>query len=112
MMANKEIVAYKIVEKHCNDFKTLFHGINGSKKIPFNEWIEADEKMVKDGTSNTSYLSGWHVLLNEHDANEYIKSFSRRLDKLEIIKVMVKEIREKTHSRSPVFLAKHLMIKS
>ena len=66
--------------------------------------------MVSDGTSKTKYLSGWHVLLEESHAHDYLKAFTKRLEKLKIIEVFVKEIRPKEHSRSPVFLAKELML--
>lgn len=109
---SEEIKAYKIVEKHNDDFKTLFHGVNGSKKIPYNKWIAADEKIVRDGSGETTYLSGWHILLKKEEAYEYLKSFTRRLDKLKVVAVKVKNIRPKIHSKSPVFLAKELKLEN
>jgi hypothetical protein len=104
-----EYKAFKIVEEDSlGRHKTLFHGLNGTRVIKRGEWLEADEKLVTDGTSKTRYLSGWHVLLEEQDAKDYLKSFTKRLDKLKIVPVTVKNIRSKEHSRSPVFLAKYL----
>lgn len=104
------IRAYKIVERHNKGHKTLFHGVNGTRIIPKGVWVEADEKMVTDGSCQTEYLSGWHVLLEEQHAVDYLKAFKTRLDKLDIVPVWVKDIRPKAHSPSPVFLAKYMMM--
>lgn len=105
------IKAYKIVETdNGKDMKTLFHGVNGTRIIKPGVWTKATEKMVKDGTSKTEYLSGWHILLNKKEAYDYLKAFTKRLEKLRIIEVFVKDIRPKEHSRSPVFLARELML--
>jgi hypothetical protein len=107
------IEAYKIIELDSKDNpKMLFHGLNGSRIIPKNTWLTAEEKMVRDGTSKTYYLSGWHVLLERQHAVDYLKAFKNRLDKLRIIKVLVKDIRPKEHSPSPVFLAKHMLMET
>lgn len=105
------IKAYKIVETDdSGNIKTLFHGVNGSRVIKLGAWIQATEKMVKDGSSKTKYLSGWHVLLHKNDAKEYLKSFKKRLDKLKIVEVIVKGIRPKSHSNHPVYLAKEMFV--
>ena len=110
-MLKGTIKAYKIVETdNGTDMKTLFHGVNGTRIIKPGTWIKATEKMVKDGTSKTEYLSGWHILLHKREAHEYLKAFTKRLEKLRIIEVFVKDIRPKEHSRSPVFLAKEWML--
>jgi hypothetical protein len=104
-----ELKAFKIVEEDSmGQHKTLFHGLNGTRVIKRGTWLKADEKMVKDGTSKTEYLSGWHVLLERSQAVDYLKSFTTRLDKLKIVSVVVKDIRPKEHSKSPVFLAKYM----
>lgn len=103
--------AYKIVETDDKgNIKTLFHGLNGSKIIPKNKWLKAKEKLVRDGTSKTWYISGWHVLLTHKDAVDYLKAFKTRLDRLKIVEVLVKDLRPKEHSPSPVFLAKSMLL--
>lgn len=110
-MSERVVRAWKIVETdNGEDMKTLFHGVNGTKTIAPGKWITAVEKMVKDGTSKTKYLSGWHVLLSEQEAHDYLKAFTKRLEKLKVIEVFVKGLRPKEHSRSDVFLAKELML--
>lgn len=107
------IKAYKIVESdNRGNLKMLFHGINKSKIIAPDVWIKADEKMVKDGTSKTEYLSGWHVLLTHQGCVDYLSAFKNRLDQLHIVEVLVKEIRPKEHSPSPVFLAREMYLPS
>ena len=105
------VKAYKIVETDDKgNLKTLFHGVNGTRVIAPETWITATEKMVKDGTSKTEYLSGWHVLMHDHEARDYLKAFTTRLEKLKVVEVFVKNLRPKEHSRHPVFLAKELML--
>ena len=63
---------YKIVNEDKPDvFKTLFHGVNKSRVLEFGKWLKAELKQVKDGTSNTTYLSGWHI----EECVEYLKVF-------------------------------------
>jgi hypothetical protein len=105
------VPAFKIVEANGPDLKTLFHGIDGSRKLPSGRWLTAAKKMVKDGTSKTRYLSGFHILMTEADAERYLTSFSRRLEKLKIVRCTVRgEIRPKRHSRHPVFLADEIWL--
>ena len=96
------IVAWKIFEVEDGNVKTLFHGVNGSKSIRRVEIVSADEKMVIDGTNGTEYLSGFHVLLAKSVAEEYMKSFRKRTEKLRILPVFVGDLRKKEHSRSEV----------
>ena len=111
--AEGEVLAvyYKIVEVHKGAVKTLFHGLNGSRTIPVGEWLAADKKLVRDGTSKTQYLSGWHVLPTLKECEEYLEIFTKRLDLLCIVPCEVRgEIRPKVHSRSNVFLADQIKI--
>ncbi len=109
-MNNTEQLAYKIFEEDEKGTKTLFHGVSGSRILSKNAWLEADEKLVSDGTSKTRYTSGFHVLLTEKDAEDYLKCFTARTNKLKIKPVLVRGLRSKEHSRSPVFLAKWMKL--
>jgi len=103
---------YKIMDYSEKGPKTLFHANNGSKVIPMNEWIEASKhKMVSDGSSNTKYMSGWHVFKSYEEAKEYLyKGFKNICGKL-IVKCHVKEdIRKKEHSRANIWLAQQLYL--
>lgn len=103
------IQAYKIVEKHGDTYKTLFHGHNKSKTIPYDTWLEAEEKLVSDG-KGSKYISGWHVLLEEEKANAYLSRFKTRLDMLAVVPVRVYDVRPKNKSRSKVYLAKYMIL--
>lgn len=101
---------WKIVEQDekTGVYKTLFHGLNGSRTLPKNVWLEATEKMVGDGTSKTRYISGFHILKSYEECEEYLTYF-----KIEKNRVIVPchtrgKIRPKSHSRHPVFLAKYI----
>jgi len=62
MSNSNDKIMYKIFDIRDRKPCTLFHGIDGSRTMPLDTWIEADIKQVKDGTSKTSYESGFHVL--------------------------------------------------
>lgn len=100
--------AYKIVEVVNGDIRTLFHGLNGSRTVPRGQWLKADMKMVKDGTSKTEYLSGWHVLPTREACEEYMSRFTKRVDILHIVECEVRNTWPKAHSPSPVLLAEYI----
>ena len=103
--------AYKIVEQHGPHLKTLFHGLDGTRTLPYGRWLTAVKKEVKDGTSKTTYLSGWHVLMSRDAAEDYLRAFTKRLDILKIVPVDVRgEVRLKAHSRSEVYLADEMRL--
>ena len=101
---------YKIVERGDtpDTIKTLFHGVEGSRSVPRGKWIKAKEKMVKDGTSKTEYLSGWHVLPTKAEAEEYLTRFKERVEDLIIVRVLAKNMRAKHHSPDNVWLAQEV----
>jgi hypothetical protein len=110
----KNKIWWKIVEqdKITGAYKTLFHGLNGSRTIPKEVWLTAVEKMVKDGTSKTSYLSGFHILESKEDCVEYLKYFKTEKNRVLVPCLAGGNIRPKSHSRHPVFLAKKIKILS
>ena len=100
---------YRIVEvDDSGNYKTLFHGIAGSRQLPVGKWLKAVKKMVSDG-SGTEYLSGFHVLKTLKDCEEYLKKF-RNVKTKKIISIQARGLRRKTHSRHPVFLASYMKI--
>jgi hypothetical protein len=103
------IRCYKIVENNNGIFKTLFHGVNRSRKLETNKWHEAEQKLVSDGTSKTKYISGFHVLNTYETALKYLEKFTHRENK-KIVKCIAEEIVPKAHSRDPVFLARYIHI--
>jgi len=99
------LYCFKIVEYEKGQIRTLFHGLDGSRKMPAGEWLTAIKKQVKDGTSKTTYLSGWHVLLHYKECENYLLKFTKRLDKLKIVECEARGLRPKTHSPDNVWLA-------
>lgn len=100
---------YKIVDYENDQYKTLFHGVNRSRVLKFNEWLEADIKEVSDGHKGKKYMSGWHILPDYKSCLEYLKKFTY-LEKRRIVKCKAKNAWSKTHSRSNVFLAQYIYI--
>jgi len=102
---------YKIVDKdrHGN-FKMLFHGIDGSKIIPVGEWVKSERKAVRDGSVGTVYVSGWHIMMNLDEAQEYLSKFTANLERV-LVEVDVRgKIWSKEHSPSNVHLCEEIMI--
>ena len=105
------MIYYKIVDKINDEYKVLFHGINGSKKLKVGEWIRADLKMVTDGDlkRSTKYLSGWHIMETSEQAESYLSRFTNTKNKA-IIKCEAKNIWKKEHSPHNVYLAGYIKI--
>ena len=104
---------YKIVDKDMRgNFKMLFHGIKGSKIIPVGEWVKSERKAVRDGSVGTVYISGWHIMMNLDEAQEYLSKFTRVCgDKRIIVEVDVRgKIWSKEHSPSNVYLCEEIKI--
>ena len=108
----KNLLYYKIVDKINDEYKVLFHGLNGSKKIKINEWIRAELKIVTDDDPkrSTSYLSGWHIMESYEEAESYLSRFTNVKNKA-IVECEAKNIRKKEHSPHNVYLAEFIKIK-
>ena len=99
------ITVYKICDRVNDKVKTLFHGVNGSRVIPFGVWMTAENKRVRDGTSETWYISGFHIFRNLEDALEYLKMFPKHRKLKIIVQGEAQKLRPKAHSPSPTELA-------
>ena len=102
-------IMYKIVDWKDNVPCTLFHGINGSKKMPIDKWVAADKKMVTDGSRQNKYLSGFHVMPTVESCISYLEKFKNVVDKA-IVSCEVKKIRPKPQASGPVFLADKIKV--
>jgi hypothetical protein len=102
---------YKIVDKDSKGrYKTLFHGTWGCRVLPFDEWIKADCKPVRDGSRGTKYTSGWHVMMNLNECRDYLSKFTAKKERV-IIEVDVRgEIWPKKHSPSNVYLCEEIKL--
>lgn len=100
---------YKIVGmSEFGNYKTLFHGVHGSKLLGRNIWIKADKKYVVDGSGGKCYLSGIHCFKNKKVAEKYLTRFSNTEDKL-IIKCEARNLRQKPTNKH-VWLADEIYI--
>lgn len=103
---------YRIVELHKNNFKTLFHSIDGRSRIlPKNTWIKAIKRIGSEGANGIKYRTGFHVLLNLSDIKKYSKKFKKKTNR-KIISLYAKGLKAKKHSKSPVMLAEEIYIPS
>jgi len=103
-------VAYRIVEIKKGNFYSLFHGNQGSRKFTFNEWMDADQKIVNDGSHGKEYLSGFHVLPSFEDTLKFFHRQFRNKAGRGIVKCLVEDTYPKSHSHSPVLLARRMKI--
>ena len=91
---------------------TLFHGVNGSRKIPLDAWLQAETKTVQDGSGVTEYQSGFHVLGTLEEVKEVLKQF-KQLNHRVICRVWVDEQAGKwlkSCSRNKVWLVKRMKV--
>lgn len=112
MKKSKPVECYKIMDL-CKDgktYKTLFHGVGGTKQIPFDKWVTAVRRWAGEG--GNKYWTGFHVLLSKENAEKYFKKFTDEKKTRIIVKCFAKNLREKESSRGLVFLAEELMIPS
>lgn len=101
---------YKIVDEPAPGMlKTLFHGVNKSKILKVGEWLTAEIKPVKDGTSKTTYMSGWHIVPSLEECVEYLKAFKHTTCK-RVVECQAKNVWPKSHSRHDIYLAEHIKI--
>jgi hypothetical protein len=114
---------YKIVDKDKKgNFKALFHGIDGSRIIPVDEWVKSEQKMVRDGSIGTKYKSGWHIMkdheyksgwhiMKDYDeCQQYLFMFTADKPRV-IVRVKVKgKMWAKEHSPSNIWLCEYIKI--
>ena len=106
------MIAYRICELKNNNLLTLFHGVNKSRKLPINEWVDAEIKQVKDGSRRKSklYTSGFHVLPTLEETRVFSNKFTAPRE-LVIVKCEIGDnYWEKTHSHSNVLLADRIKL--
>ena len=56
---------WRLFEEKGGELHSLFHGVNGSRRVTEGVWLEADVRTVRDGAGDRWYLSGWHVFTDE-----------------------------------------------
>ena len=103
---------YRICERKGDKVQTLFHGVNGSRTIPMNEWLTASVKIVTDGTrdKSTKYMSGFHVFKTKEDCRKFIGRFRKERDLVMVECEVRGNMWKKAHSPAPVLLVEQMKV--
>ena len=102
----EQLEAYRICERKNGKLYTLFHGIQGSREMPLNVWMEAEVKLVRDGSRGKAkeYLSGFHCIVDLDEMRDFKRMFRKERD-LVLVKCKIEGRRRKEHSRANIILA-------
>jgi hypothetical protein len=87
---------------------TLFHGIDGSKTLPLNKWIQAEKKRVwnpGERVPGKSFMSGLHFYSTKGEAIEYMNTRFKNLEELCVCRVNVRDAKEKPRSKGCMLAA-------
>jgi hypothetical protein len=107
---NNPIDCYRIVDLKDGKVKSLFHGTDGSRTLPFDKWIRANRKLVHDGPGGKYYIAGFHIFRTLGIAEAFFARRFRKKGGRAIIKCKASGLRQKMHSPSEVWLADELYI--
>lgn len=99
--------AYKIFEEKDCLPHTLFHGLNGSRKLKVGTWLRAECKRVT--TSTLFFESGFHAYPSkEHIVNWLTKA--KNNDTRVVVKVAIEDVALKPGSLTVTYLAQRMRI--
>lgn len=104
---NKPIVCYKIMSVEDGRIATLYHGVGGTRFLPFNVWHKAERKWA--GEATTRYWTGFHVIPDFDNCVKYLKKFTSKKPRV-IVKCLAKNTIPKESSRKKVLLADKMML--
>jgi hypothetical protein len=74
-MIDGDGVKWRFFELKNGEYLTLFHAVNGSRRIPKGKWVDAKQVITYDGRGSTMYRAGFHVFTDFSIAEEFIKKF-------------------------------------
>lgn len=98
----------RIFELKDGELFTLFHGINGTRRVPRNEWLHARVAPVTYGKGQRIWESGFHVFAPGVKPDDYMGRFTGDRE-LVIVNVWVKDVWEKP-TNSTVWLARSMFV--
>jgi len=101
--------AFKVFEEKDGEPHFMFHGVGGSKKVPFNKWLKAEKKRVRDGSGGKWYTSGFHVYESIDDLKSFTKTLKKNISSRFIVLVLVQSLKKKS-KRSRAHLADKIML--
>jgi len=104
-----------LVEDKAGQPRTLFHGLNGSRRLQLDVWLDAYVHPIYDENQEfVLFQAGFHLLPTESEAFAYAERFRARSDKV-ICQVDVDQSAGtwlKPRSREKVILARRMRITS
>jgi hypothetical protein len=103
---------YRIFDEKDSLPHTLFHGVNGSRRLELNTWHDAKVHEVQD-SGGKPYICGFHVLKTEKEAIDVLSSTFTHTSYRVIVPVLIDEdagIWEKKNAKADVMLAKRMKI--
>jgi hypothetical protein len=102
---------YRIVEKTDKGYKTLFHGIKGSRILPVGKWLRSEQKMVRDGSKGKYYKAGFHLIEDLEECRKFMKMRFSAPRELVIVECRVKgKCWPKEHSPHNIMLYEYMKI--
>jgi hypothetical protein len=103
--------AYRIVEKTDKGYKTLFHGVKGSRFLPVGKWLRSEQKKVRDGSAGKYYKSGFHVLEDLEKCRKFMVNRFKAPRELVVVECQIKgKTWPKAHSPYNITLCEYMKI--
>jgi hypothetical protein len=99
-------VYYRVVELKDEKLLPLFH--RRKNPFPVGKWLKAEKKIVRDGSGNTYYLSGFHLFKTLEEAKNFWNSIKK--ENRVVVACHAKGVRKKEHSRKNIYLADEIKI--
>lgn len=103
-------IYYRICERKGDEYLSLFHGTQHSRRLPKGQWLNADVKVVQDGSHGQTYISGFHVLPSYAAALAFFERHFKIKQNRVIVACYARCLRPKTKSREGVLLAARIKI--
>jgi hypothetical protein len=100
---------YKVFEEHDDGPHFLYHGLEGSRRVPLGRWLRAERKWIHEG-SNPHYWSAFHVFSSLADVRRWAR-MARKTRGRVCVRVSTRTVRHKP-TRGLSFLARHMQVTS
>lgn len=109
MDKNSIIKKWRFFEIKNGEYYTLFHGVNGSRKIPIDAWVTAKQSVGYEGSHGKKFRTGFHVF----DSLEYGLKFISKFRKKRTIAIVEIEVSGKLRikpTNNRILLCKYMRI--
>lgn len=103
---------FRLLREKSDQPYTLFHALNGTRKLELDKWLDAEQKTVFDGSRGKKYRSGFHTMPTLPDLEKLLRLF-RRTEDLVVVEIDVDgKTWPKSHSRFNIQLVEKMKISS